>query len=372
MHRTFLLIVIFFACILSCTAQQAVRPISPEDPAFDATYAKRQAPVVRVKVLHLFPGEDSNRIIHYSLTTPFEPVGQRQEDTLDADGSFTLHLDFALPYQQIWLQVGRLFYGALYANEGLELQLDAQVLRGAQGFASFGKGIRYRGPDGPLNAYLNEYAMYRPLERRPLLRRRSDLQTEAQARNVDITAGYNRISDSLQSIQESFTLTHPSPYAAILINEDLSDYYAGLCGTWFGKTMPDDLWRKMNRHQPYGITSGGTQFYYYLGIYTRTQPPGKYASLTSAMHRLDSLFPPAKADFIKLHLALGRELEEQQKGLAELEPGIHTAWCAALLRLESRLIAEKIQAVKKNIAASAQASLRKPFSIGKTIAKIHV
>src|SRR5262249_18785198 len=147
-------------------------------------------------------------------------------DSLDAAGKFTLQLPNALPYQQIWLEVGHLFFGAVYANEGLELELDARSLRGMSGLSSFGKGIRYKGADGGLNAYMNEYWMFRDADKNRLSQNRAELGMKAAAQSLDFIPEYNRISDSLDAMKADFIRAHPSPYQPILENESLTMYYA--------------------------------------------------------------------------------------------------------------------------------------------------
>ena len=169
--RAVSLIALFLVSLLRLSAQAVAPqpsdpPVSPEDAAFDKIYPHRTAPMVEGRILHLAPEECRRLTISYTLVTPFASFQSKRTCTLADDGSFILKTDYALPRQQIWLQVGDLYYGGLYVDTQLRIVLDAQKLKAANGISFFGDGVSFEGADGPLNAYLSKYLTLRSPEQR--------------------------------------------------------------------------------------------------------------------------------------------------------------------------------------------------------------
>ena len=57
-------------------------------------------------------------------------------------------------------------------------------------------------------------------------------------------------------------------------------------------------------------------------------------SLDKSIQRIDSMFFPAKADFLKLRLNESKDVDEQKVILEHILPSMHTAWCAAVVKNE--------------------------------------
>jgi hypothetical protein len=142
---------------------QPVGVVAIEDSQFDTQFAQRAIPQVTGKLLHISPQEIKKTTITYTLVTL---LGQKTKTAhLAADGSFELELDYPLPYQQIWVQFGELFYTGLYANKQLYVELDIPKLKAAGKEAAFkADGVRYLGDDCPLNEYMNEYILFKRAE----------------------------------------------------------------------------------------------------------------------------------------------------------------------------------------------------------------
>jgi len=104
------LIFLLLIGVLRLSAQPAGQPTDqptlPEEAAFDALYAHRQTPLIEGRIVNLTPAECSQLPVTYTLVTPFGSFQSKRTALLTAEGNFALPLDYALPYQQIWLQVG--------------------------------------------------------------------------------------------------------------------------------------------------------------------------------------------------------------------------------------------------------------------------
>jgi len=146
---------------LTFWAQVPESALSLEDPAFgNYVFNPGNIPVVKGKVLNLTEEEKKDIKINYSVVTPLSQLQDQKSTQFQEDGSFKLELDYAFPFQQIWLRIGELFYAGIYAREELYLELDADLIRGKEAQWN-GEGISYQGKDGALNEYLNDFILYR-------------------------------------------------------------------------------------------------------------------------------------------------------------------------------------------------------------------
>jgi len=157
-NLTFLLI-IFTTNIFGQIPEDA---ISIEDTEFDDYFFNNDnIPIVKGKILN-FTEKDTNKTkINYYIVVPFAQRQIKKSCKVNADGTFKLELDYAFSYQQIWLNVGELFYAGLYANSDLYVELDADILKSEKGIYFNGPGIKYLGTDGELNTNLNNHVLYK-------------------------------------------------------------------------------------------------------------------------------------------------------------------------------------------------------------------
>jgi len=371
----------------------------------------------------LSAGELKNLTITYTLITPFSEFQVRKTVFAQPDGSFRLELDYAFPYQQIWVGVGDLFYAGLYANKDLHLELDMKKIKAAKGVYCNGDGVSYLGTDGPLNVYMNNYVLYKRPEQLQLSRHISELLRSPQAAAGNILPDYNKLSDSVKLIEDSYIIANPSPYSWLLENERMSDYYAEIIPRYWGKTLDDALWQKMKQHKTYLLSNNSALLYKYMATYIRIMPVGgvstswkdvavlpdldaaetalvdslrdsekmqpaypytpenikkwyqqlqpriqKIASIRAldrSIQRTDSLFSPSKADFLKLRLNESHDVNEQKLALDHILPSMHTAWCTAMVKNEYKRTADKIDEINKTFARSVGST--QPSSFGSSL-----
>ena len=91
-------------------AQIPTKAIALEDNAFDSYFLTRKIPVVKGKIFNLTPDEIKQTKIDCSIVTPFASFQQKKTIDLNADGTFEIKLDYAFPYQQVWMSAGDLFF----------------------------------------------------------------------------------------------------------------------------------------------------------------------------------------------------------------------------------------------------------------------
>lgn len=384
---------------------QPVGVVAIEDPQFDAQFAQRTIPQVTGKLLHISPQEIIETTITYALVTL---LGQKTKTAhLAADGSFELELDYPLPYQQIWVHFGKLFYTGLYANKQLYVELDVPKLKAAGKEVTFkADGVRYMGEDGPLNEYMNEYILFKRADQLALSSRLQQIRQSQHPVANEVLAVYTPIFDSLKTIQAEFVATHPSPYAWLLENDLLSEFYNQICSYYWGHPMEPALFGQIKAHKTYLLSNSSMLFYLYLSGYFRQLPANRVTvswqdvarlsdlteseravldSLQSTetlspapAHRaqwanqlgprmrtvrqvrmiaqgirwLDSLYSPARADILKLQLNTSTDIAEQKAALEQILPRMTTNWCKVIAKREYARTVDQIASVNRALAAS--------------------
>jgi thiol-disulfide isomerase/thioredoxin len=402
--RTFITGCLFLIPFIPCLAQPAGM-VAIEDPRFDAQFAQRKVPVVTGRLLAMSRKEQASIQITYTLVTLSGQVTKTA--LIGADGSFKLKLDYPLPYQQIWFQVGELFYAGLYADQDLHVELDIRKLKGeGNEDGSTGKGVRYLGTDGPLNAYMNKYQNFRPEEKEAIWQHLHQIRRSIQPVAKEVLAAYSPIFDSLKRIQDDYIARHPSPYSWLLENERLSEFYGHLCVNYWGHSMEDSLFAKVSAHKTYLVSNSSTSYYGYLSQYLRNLP-SRHVNINlddvaqlpdldqtekvaidslratlalspphpqvvqwqeqlqprlkqlladrivgQSIALLDSLFPAFRADFLKLQLDDSQDVEERMSVLARMLPTMRTNWCHLLAQTNYTRSVENVEAVNRALASS--------------------
>jgi thiol-disulfide isomerase/thioredoxin len=362
-------------------AQTPAADVAPADAAFKDVYMHRSIPVVTGRLLHLTAAELAKTVISYVLVTPFDKMQVGKTTTPQPDGRFQLQLDYALPYQQIWFGVGDTFYAALYANKDLYVELDMKKIEDAKGVSFDGDGVRYGGTDGPLTTWLNDFILYRRPEQLHLSDSLNRLTFAGGPLTGDKRTRFDRYYDTLTMIDNDYIATHPSPYGWLLTNERWSDYYASLLNSHIGRVMDDTLFARVKQHKSYLISNSSAAYYRGMAMYLRDLPGRRPAvrmadttdiqrqvritELASALQRIDSLFPPSQADFLKLHLNSATDVVEQGLGWESIAATMHTGWCIAVAKSENDRTVAQVKAINATLAASATAdqadSLGKPL-----------
>lgn len=292
--RAFITIWALLITVVTGLAQPA-GVVAIEDPQFDAQFAQRTIPQVSGKLLRVSPQEIKETAITYTLVTL---AGQQKKIAhLADDGSFQLELDYPLPYQQIWVHFGELFYTGLYANKQLYVELDIPKLKAAGKEVAFkADGVRYLGEDGPLNEYMNEYMLFKWADQLALSARMQQVRQSQHPVAGEVLAALTPIADSLKTIQAQFVATHPSPYAWLLENDLSSEFYSQIClYYWGGHPMEPALFEQIKAHKTYLLSNSTMAFHLYLSTYFRQLPANRVKVSWQDVARLSDLTEEEKA-----------------------------------------------------------------------------
>ena len=403
-NLTFTLILILIS--FSGICQKPKNAISIEDKNFNK-YCLDTAniPVVKGKVLNVPEKDIQKASINYTLVTPFEQTQIKKSCKLNPDGTFELELDYAFPYQQIWISAGRLFYAGIYANKDLFIELDAETLIKEKGVKYNGPGIKYMGTDGELNTYMNNHVLFKRETQLELSKAISNLKRDKKLDFDIFMAKYDSLYNILKELDNDFIKQNPSDFSWIVINERQSDYYADLCVKHWGQVMNPELFEKVKNHKSYLTSNNGMGFYNYLFTYLsicsgKKQSKGvgayksysrlksndyqlldsiaqiekeisqslpfdtvKYQSLTKQANQilhdtliiertlqtialLDSVFEKPKADFLKIKIT-SKDPNEQKIMTETVLDNVHTDWCKNVIQKQYEDNLEKLAAINK-------------------------
>lgn len=368
--RTAYSVIILLLVAHSIVGQISPKAIAMEDEEFNNYFSTRSIPKVKGKILNLSKKDLAKKDlaktkIEYTIVTPLPKFQVTKYCSLNADGSFELKLDYAFPYQQIWIDIDSLFYTGVYANTDLFIQLDAAVLKKRPDAAYNGPGVKYSGRDGVLNDYTTKHTLYKHEEQATVT---SIVALGPPKDNNDyatLIRKYDSLYKVLENIDNEYIQQNPSPYSWIFENERASQYFGGLCIRYWGEPMPPDLFEKVKAHKAYLTSNEGMCFYKYFLTYLENISMSKFAAYELSSDRneatlqitvptlslLDSLFAPPKSDFFKIKFS-GLDTKEQQQQMEMVLPAVKTLWCRNVIKSEHTKAIKKIASINKTLNAS--------------------
>ncbi len=364
----------------SLWAQSSKDIISIEDKRLNEFFHNMEnIPIVKGRFLNVTERDIEKATIRYSFPSP---IGNRQISKtckLNNDGTFQLELDYAIPYQQIWISVGRLYHAYLHANKDLFIELDAQILKQNKGVDYYGAGIKYLSVDGELNTFLNKHKKFQNQKQIDLESQIHYFKNRTNLNVEDFVVKYDSIFNYLNIIDNEFIKQNPSEYSWIIKNERLSNYYSNLMVNFHNrdKQMSNGLYEKVRQHKPLVFTKSGMSFYNKLfnyqmkfsniseykieldnlktyskltceqrlfldtTVYERNievinsifRDTIKVAQYVSLLQIIDTIYDTPKADFLKLNFIQSNP-SENKFILEALLTNLETDWCRNVVKME--------------------------------------
>lgn len=319
-----LLLFLLTSATLNIVAQPLPNePLTIEDARTDAYLQKRKIPVLTIKVLNR-PNDEKTEITCSMVT--FGPNNQVKQFTqLNAEGNAVINLSQNLPYQQIWLTVGKYLYAGVYVNEDLTVTIDAaRIKKGAYMIAD---GVQYSGTDGELNKVMNERVLFRKKEHDGLFSFINELSLKKanaalqQPPGKKEEAAFQKTVDSVQGkideINNAFLVKYPE-YAWAVKNETASEFYDILCFAYASDILPQKYYQKIVEHKPFFTSNGGVYFYRALSHYVRYNKshtkPDPFDAINKEYAKYGSE-QKAVLDSVKIYerLAKGRNFSKTQE-----------------------------------------------------------
>ncbi|MCB9280050.1 MAG: TlpA family protein disulfide reductase [Lewinellaceae bacterium] len=254
--KPILVIGLFSTVFQSCFAQEKF------------TFHNDIHPKISGKISGYDPAADPDLVMTFHSVVP-EPKAQVERSVpLQKDGTFEFTPNYSIRNQQFWLAVGDYYFGELLLDKGLTVDVDLETLKTESGsFAT--PGVRFGGPDGEMNDFVNRFITYRNAHRerntetayRKMMMNRES-STAEKVDSIRLHYAENQKTEA-QFLQET-----PSPYAWILENERLSDMYGDIFVVHWYREMPDDLLAEAVNHQPRLCSNAGMMSYYgYLSTF---------------------------------------------------------------------------------------------------------
>ncbi|WP_029279857.1 TlpA family protein disulfide reductase [Pedobacter borealis] len=320
--------ILYFLLLLSCTQvhAQSSGPLQIEDEKMSSYLANRKPATLTIQVKNL---PDSIKKVNVELTLVQMGVGFQVSKfaETDATGLAKVVLDQNLPYQQIWLSVGRYLYAGIYVNSGLTVVLDAKKLEKAAFMIA--DGVEYLGDDGKLNTIMNKNVLFKRKEKGDLDKSLRNLRKlKQQDTEESFLTRIDSIKNALLKIDEEFIANHPD-YAWATTNETLSGFYGNICLAYRGDLMPAKLFNEIRNHKPYFVSNDGSTFYRYLQSYSMNGKLPKEKGLPGTLALIDSLYSPQKSDILKLFL-LDAYKDLFSTAYPTIINSITTPWCKSV------------------------------------------
>lgn len=286
--------------------------------AFQITHAQipssspsKRAPSVQLHLDGFDPTVDTTLNIKFSVVVPDKE--HQKENTLqpDANGRVSFTPNYGFRYQQIWLIIEDLYFAELVLDQGLEIKVRLNDLKEAKAsYAS--EHVTFSGPDGEMNQFVNEYNNFRNENRtNGSFANVSEVIMDRTASPEEKVNKFREMYQQVEKLEKQFLSTQLSPYAWILENERLSDYYGNICVVHWGKKMPSELWEELLQHQPKLVSNDGSSAYFgYLQQYLFIPGPEEQIE-TYEQQILPQINVPEEQERLR------RFLEEWRKKLAD-------------------------------------------------------
>lgn len=310
------------------TNAQSDSPLAIEDPRMDSYLQNREFATLTIQISNA-PDSVKKVNVKCSLVTFGSNFQITKYYTTNSDGFLKITLNQNLPYQQIWLNVGDYLYAGVYVNTGLKVTIDVNKIKSKDKVYFYGDGIIYSGIDGGLNTVMNKHILFKRDEQNKLT---NNLRELSRSRRNDTSNLFLKKIDSiwqeLSYINNEFNQKYPK-YAWAISNETASEFYGILCTSYWGDTMPSNLFIRINNHQPYFTSNKGVLFYNYLSTYLYYLN-GKMHSIENNIKRIDSIYPYPKADILKTAL-LAKGKNNFAVTYPEILNSIKTGWCKKLV-----------------------------------------
>ena len=332
-----LLIILLSSSVTYCQSS-LLDSLAIEDPEFNEVFFSNQ-PLNVKGTIHNLPLSLRDSIeISYSILSPNQLDPHSFFTQLSGESTFSFTIDTYYPNQTLVLSIGQLCTTFLHINEEILIELDYNKLSRDGPLLFEGEGLTFSGRDGPLTQYLNEYQNYKRENQVGLEAEVFSVTTEPQIPDDVFHKKLDSLNTLLEISDHKFVTANPSPYASLIKNNRQSTYLSFICLKYWHRKMPESIFNIVKAHKHFSGT--GSHFHHYLFTYLDLKSWKNIANKSildkanATSNLLDSIFPSAKADFLKLRLT-SAHISERDSINTFLLDKIETPWCKAIL--ESRL-----------------------------------
>lgn len=265
MKRSFVFLFLVYSLIAEAQYKN-LEPLTLADPAMDGYLQKKSTAILTIRIIN--PPDSITKVpVKCSFVGFGANLQSKRFYEFNKYGFARIVLNARLPYQQIWLSIDHYLYAGVYVNDGLNITIDANKIKSADGFYMIDDGVEYSGIDGELNRLMNKHVVYKYDLKNRLYSRLYELAiTRRTYAEADFLSKFDSVYQALNRIANDFIAEYPISRLAIQ-NQLMAEYLGNLCVAYWGDKMPDSLYKKINSFSPYFSSNEGVLFYNYFFNY---------------------------------------------------------------------------------------------------------
>lgn len=307
----------------------------------------------------------SDQTVGYS-TVEFSNEGQVRNTTeVAADGSFSFEIANSLPAVEVWFWHDSMYFGALWMTGDLDIELNytERKLLGEQPWHV--GGVKFSGPSAEVTRLRNEMIHHVKSEAESTEIALMDVQMNRKLSPVEKTAQLDSLYAELWKVEDEFLRDKPERFVTLWRAERESDYLGLLMVQYWNKNdAPAAFHDRVLQHNPIMVSNATQSFYRHYNILLKKEEwraayrdtigtvPERYGRhIARYVARLDSMFPPARADVYKLFFDHGNLKANLAMYEAAL-PTVRTAWVRTILLRETERLRAKAAEMDAVLAKS--------------------
>lgn len=258
--KTLVITSLSFLLFLSCTEFNTTDKIALDSTEMEDFY-KASKPKLEIEILNI-PKDSLSKInVSYVKAPLFKKMEPSKSIPLNKDGKFILQLDFSIPNQEIFLTVGKLYYGSLSLSKGLKISIDYKIAR-KELIWNYDESLTFSGDDSSLNYTLGKYSVYNIDEKQEVFQN----LLEFSGKKFSDYSHFKRSLDSLNQIlietEVNFSKENNHNFLWYISHLRENEYYSQLLTyAQLNKISIDNTTQNLIKNRrSYGVTNASDQF----------------------------------------------------------------------------------------------------------------
>lgn len=274
-------------------------------------------------------------------TVTFGHAGQiKRSVSVTADGTFVLELPENLPAVEVWFSFGNLYFGSLWVDDALEINIDYAALQVAGETNWIGPGITFSGPNGELTTARNEMIRYGNSKGWDFDSPSVAIVMDRGANAANRQARMDTVFANRIATEAEYLASTPEKFQRYYASMRESHYLGWSCVFYWKDeaAFPDKFRQRCLAHSPVFANNDSQSFYqYFRGTMTEPARAATFGDTTRSVvgrraeyarlvaERFDAEFEPARADLFKLYVS-DKEPANHVAMLETLLPTVQTEW----------------------------------------------
>lgn len=336
------------------------KPIALSDENYDNFYRNKSKAIIKGKIINATAEELKGINIQYAMVNITEPSQTEFNINPSEDGTFTIEQNHNIPYQQVWLSLGKYAYTCLYMDEELEITFDLEKLK-TKSIYILGDGMTFGGKDGDLNQTMNEFVLFNK-------NKKPNLHKEINSLNIE-DKNYIQKLDSLFTIQRNLNLEFnneiENPFQFIIDARTNAQYNYNLLSYYYQNSITIENISSLLT-PIYSISNDTGHYLRFLRYYVNNMYYTKYPEIEYRNNYkmifdfVDKTLPKNYSEIIKLNFD-DRDLVTRNKIYKQALLSSKSDWAKEILTHEIAQLDTKEKEIKELLRAS---SVNKESDLG--------